>query len=105
VPLNETPELHDFYEMMPLRNSELLFYQVGLTAEEAAEALDRHFNSLKGFARWIIAQVYATVLGDPMIGCDMDFINRIKLRDIRFDPEQIRADYPTPGGKGEMVVA
>jgi len=99
------PELHDFYEMLPLRNSELLFYQVGLTREEATEVLERQFNSLKGFARWIVAQVYSTVLGDPMIAMNTEFINGIKLRDIRFDPEQMRAEYNSPGKKSEMAVA
>jgi 2-polyprenyl-6-methoxyphenol hydroxylase-like FAD-dependent oxidoreductase len=105
VPGNVAPELHDFYEMMPLRNSELLFYQVGLTREEATEALERQLNSLKGFARWIVAQVYATVLGDPMIGMDTGFIKSIKLRGVRFDPDQMRAEYSSHGKKGEMAVA
>jgi hypothetical protein len=99
------PELHDFYEMMPLRNSELLFYQVGLTREEATEVLERQFNSLKGFARWIVAQVYSTVLGDPMVALDAEFINGIKLRDIRFDPSQMRAEYHSAGKKREMALA
>ena len=105
VPASVTPELHDFYEMMPLRNSELLFYQVGLTREEATEALERQFNSLKGFARWIVAQVYATVLADPMIGMDTEFTNSIKLRNIRFDPQQMLTEYRSHGKKGEMAVA
>ena len=94
--------------MSPLRQSELLFYQVGVTREEAMDALERQFISLKGFARWIIAQVHAAVLDDPMIACDMDFINAIKLRDIRFDPEQMRMDYQATAKKtkkGDMVVA
>jgi len=41
--------------MMPLRNSELLFYQVGLTPAEAMESLERR-HSLKEFARWIVAR-------------------------------------------------
>jgi 2-polyprenyl-6-methoxyphenol hydroxylase-like FAD-dependent oxidoreductase len=105
VPPGVAPELHDFYEMTPLRNSELLFYQVGLTREEAADALERQFNSLKGFARWIVAQVYSTVLADPMIGMDTEFIKSIKLRDIRFDPQQMRADYSSGRKKTEMVSA
>ena len=100
VPAETAPTLNDFYEMMPLRNSELLFYQVGLTPAEAMDALERQFNSLKGFARWIIAQVHATVLGDPKIGMNAEFIAGIKLRDIHFDPEEIRA-----GKKMEMVTA
>ena len=91
VPAETEPTLNDFYEMMPLRNSELLFYQVGLTPAEATDALERQFNSLKDFARWIIAQVHATVLGDPKLGMNAEFIAGIKLRDIRFDPEEMRA--------------
>jgi hypothetical protein len=105
----DTAPIHqDFYEMSPLRQSELLFYQVAVTREEAMEALERQFVSLKGFARWIIAQVHAAVLDEPMIACDMDFINTIKLRDIRFDPEQMRVDYHTTikkTEKSDMVVA
>ena len=86
--------------MTPLRNSELLFYQVGLTAAEASDALERQFDSLKGFARWIVAQVHATVRGDPKIGMNSEFIAGIKLRDLRFDPEEMRA-----GKKREMVTA
>jgi 2-polyprenyl-6-methoxyphenol hydroxylase-like FAD-dependent oxidoreductase len=99
------PVMTDFYELMPLRQSELLFYQVGLTREEALEVLDRHFNSLKGFARWIIAQVYSAVLDDPTVGCDTDFIAAIKLRDIRFDAPRMRANYEAVSKKNETVVA
>jgi 2-polyprenyl-6-methoxyphenol hydroxylase-like FAD-dependent oxidoreductase len=100
VPAETAPTLNDFYEMMPLRNSELLFYQVGLTPAEAMDSLERQFNSLKGFARWIVAQVHATVLGDPKIGMDTEFIAGVKLRDLKFDPEAIRA-----GTKKEMATA
>ena len=85
--------LKDFYEMEPLRESEKLFYQVGLTREEAMDTIDMQFNRLKGFARWIVAQVCATVLGNPELGSDTAFIERIRLREIAFDPERIRADY------------
>jgi 2-polyprenyl-6-methoxyphenol hydroxylase-like FAD-dependent oxidoreductase len=106
APADKAPVMNDFYEMTPLRQSELLFYQVGLTREEAIEALDRQFNSLKDFARWIIAQVYSAVLDDPAIGCDAAFIASIKLRDIRFDAPQIRSGYGTAAAKkSEMVVA
>jgi flavin-dependent dehydrogenase len=100
VPAETTPMLNDFYEMTPLRQSELLFYQVGLTPAEAMDALERQFNSLKDFARWIVAQVHATVLGDPMLGTNAEFIAGIKLRELRFDPEEMRT-----GKKREMVSA
>ncbi len=105
APADASPMMNDFYEMAPLRQSELLFYQVGLTREEAVDALNRQFMSLKGFARWIIAQVYSIVLDEPMLACDADFIAAIKLRDIRFDPQRMRSDYEAAARKSEMVVA
>jgi len=99
------PELHDFYEMMPLRNSELLFYQVGLTREEATEVLERQFNSLKGFARWIVAQVYATVLADPMIGMNTDFITVSIARPPLRSRPNCGAEYGLHSKKSEMAVA
>src|SRR6185436_18299615 len=74
LPPERTAAVNDFYEMIPLRESEKLFYKVGLTREEAMEALEGQFNSLKGFARWIVAQVHATVLGDPTLAEDAEFI-------------------------------
>ena len=47
----------DFYSIEPLRMSEKLFYEVGLTNEQAEDALDMHVDRLREFARWIIAQV------------------------------------------------
>ncbi len=102
-PADSAPTMNDFYEMTPLRQSELLFYQVGLTREEVVEALDRQFNSLKGFARWIIAQVYGAVLDDPMIGQDAGFVAGLKLRDIRFDPSEMRAAWEAAMKKDEMA--
>jgi flavin-dependent dehydrogenase len=91
LPRDTAPLVNDFYEMIPLRESEKLFYQIGLTTEEAMDALERQFISLKEFARWIVAQVYSVVLGDPELASDNQFIAGIKLRDLRFDPTEMRA--------------
>lgn len=92
--LRETkPMVNDFYEMPWLRESEKLFYQAALTPEEAMDVLEKHFASLKEFARWIVAQVYATVLGEPAIATDQEFIDRVKLRDINFDIEKMRMEW------------
>lgn len=103
LPGDAAPVHQDFYEITPLRQSELLFYQVGLTREEAMEALERQVTALKGFARWIVAQVTASVLGDPAIARDAEFIDGIKLREIRFDPERMRADYRAAVIKSDMA--
>src|SRR5262249_23724205 len=99
LPPDPAPGLNDFYEMPLLRQSEQLFYQVGLTPAEAIEVLDRHFHNLNEFARWIVAQVHGAVLNDPEIGSSVEYIGAIKLRNLRFDPEAIRA------GRKEMATA
>lgn len=95
LPPERTAAVNDFYEMIPLRESEKLFYKVGLTREEAMETLEAQFARLKEFARWIVAQVHATVLGDPLLAEDAEFIAGIKLRALHFDPEQIRSGKQT----------
>ena len=40
-----------------------------------------------------------------MIGLDTEFINGIKLRDIRFDPEQMRMDTATARTKARWPSA
>ena len=92
-PREQQPEVNDFYEMPWLRESEKLFYQVGLSREEAMEAMDKQFASLREYARWIVAQVYATVLGKEEIRTDQAFIDRVRVRDLEFDPERMRAIY------------
>jgi len=39
-----------------------------------------------------------------MIGMNTEFINGIKLRDLRFDPDQMRAEYGLHSKKSEMAV-
>ncbi|MEX2262348.1 MAG: hypothetical protein WD696_10370 [Bryobacteraceae bacterium] len=96
------PYLNDFYEMHPLRDSEKLFYEVGVTREEAMDVLERHAARLKEFARYIVAHVYASTLGDKKVLLNAAFIASIKLRDFRFDPEEIRAAYEPFADSAEM---
>lgn len=103
VPPETEPGMNDFYEMPWLRESEKLFYKVGLTREEAIEALDTHFHNLREYARWIVAQVYATVLGKPEVGGDAAFQERIRLRELAFDPEKMRLEYEAMQPRPEAV--
>lgn len=83
----------DFYDMEPLRSSEKLFYEIGLTLEEAEDQLDKHFERMKEFARHILAHVYAVVLGDKRALLNAPFIASLKLRSTTFDPARMRQDY------------
>ncbi|MFN0167333.1 MAG: NAD(P)-binding protein [Bryobacteraceae bacterium] len=104
---NAAPEtevgMNDFYEMPWLRDSETLFYKVGLTREEVLDVLDMHFQNLRDFARWIVAQVYATVLGNPEIGQDMAFREKIRVREVMFNPEKMRMEYLAMSAIAETV--
>jgi len=83
----------DFYRMCPLRESEKLFYEVGLSQAEIENVFDMHFTRLKEFARYIITHVYASVLGDKRVLTNAPFIASLKLRTMTFDAERMRADY------------
>jgi len=83
----------DFYDMVPLRMSEKLFYEIGLTVPEAEDVLDMHVERIKEFARHILAHVYAVVLGDKRVLLNAPFIASLKLRDTSFDPARMREDY------------
>jgi flavin-dependent dehydrogenase len=99
---SEKRTLVDFYQMRPLRESETLFYEVGLTQEEAEMVLEKHVDRLKEFARWIIAHVHAVVLDDPAVLRNASFVRSLKLRETVFDPEKMRAAYAPHAGCSEI---
>jgi len=87
------PCCFDFYELCPLRESEKMFYQVGLSREEADQVLEGHLVRLKEFARYILAHVHAVVLGDRRVLTNSPFVSSLKLRDTVFDVDRMRAAY------------
>ena len=96
------PNLFEFYDMAPLRDAEKLFYQAGLQPQEAIEVLDRHLARLQEFARYIIAHVYSTVLGNRDVLTNAPFVASLSLRKTVFDPEQMNADYAVYAGAPEV---
>lgn len=83
----------DFYDMEPLRMSEKLFYEVGLTAEEAERLLEMQLERMREFTRYILAHVHAVVLGDKRVLLNAKFVAALKLRETVFDPEAMREAY------------
>lgn len=100
--LPEEPAHVDFYDMEPLRMSEKLFYEIGLTVAEAEDVLDMHVERIKEFARHILAHVYAVVLGDKRVLLNAPFVSGLKLRDTSFDPARMREDYARHAGSNEI---
>jgi flavin-dependent dehydrogenase len=83
----------DFYDMEPLRMAEKLFYEVGLTGDEAERVLEQHLDRLKEFARYILVHVHAVVLNDKRVLLNAAFAASLKLRDTVFDPARMREAY------------
>jgi hypothetical protein len=48
---------------------------------------------MREFARYIYAHVYAVILGDKRVLQNDAFIRSLKLREVKFDPDTMRADY------------
>ena len=88
--------------MAPLRESEKLFYEAGLSAEEALDVADHHVIRLREFARYILAHVHASVIGDRAVLTNAPFIRSLKLSGTEFDPEQMKAAYAPYSEASEM---
>ena len=92
----------DFYDLEPLRMSEKLFYEIGLTTEEAEDRIEHHVEKMKEFARYILAHVYAVVLGDKRVLLNKPFVASLKLRETVFDPERMKETYARFADSNEM---
>jgi len=64
--------------------------------------VDNHLTSLQEFARYIITHIYASVLGNREALTNAPFIASLKLKETRFDPEEMRAAYAPYAGSTEM---
>jgi hypothetical protein len=98
----DAPNLIDFYGMVPLRESEKLFYEAGLSAEEALDVADRHVIRLREFARYILTHVCASVIGDRAVLTNAPFIRSLNLTNTEFDPERMTAAYAPYSDAVEM---
>ena len=87
------PVQFDFTQIGPLKKSETLFYQVGVSAESALDLLDEHLASLKEFARYIVAHVASRVVGQKALLTNRAFIETIRLNQFSFDPETMRRSW------------
>jgi len=96
------PRFFDFYDMKPLDDAEKLFYQAGLTPKEAIGVIDGHLDRLEEFARYIVAHIHASVLGEPKLLLNAAFLRQMKIRKSVFDPEAMRQAYAPYADSMEM---
>ena len=100
-PLGE-PISFDFTQIGPLTKSQMLFYQVGISADEALDLLDEHLASLKELARFCIAHVASRVLGQKAVLTNRAFVESIRLNQFSFDPEKLNANWARVAAQPEQ---
>jgi 2-polyprenyl-6-methoxyphenol hydroxylase-like FAD-dependent oxidoreductase len=87
------PVFFDFTEVGALNLAEACFYKVGVSSEEAKQALDGQLVNLEALVRWIVAYLSSVVIGVPEAASNAAFVAGFDLDDLRFDPEEIRARW------------
>jgi len=89
-------------EMAALFEAEKTFYRVGVSVEEARLVLDEQLSNLKEMARFFVAHISASVVGDERALTNRTFVEGIELDRFTFDPEQICERYAACEGDGEL---
>ncbi|MDA1013428.1 MAG: hypothetical protein O3A00_03120 [Planctomycetota bacterium] len=95
------PICHDFTALAPLARAEKMFYEVGVTPDEAKNILDEQLIGLTEFARFIVAYIHSIVLGDERIMTNRPFIEAIDFKTIEFDVEAMKAEWDRHSGSFE----
>jgi hypothetical protein len=87
-----------------------MFYEVGVSVEEARKLLTRQVENLEELARFIAAHVASVVLDDPAVVSDRRFVEGLDPAALVFDPEaftrewaQCRAERPDEGTAGATM--
>jgi len=84
------PVLFDFASFDPLKKSQELFYQVGLTPQECANTLKRQMANIEQMALFVAAHIYSVVLDDDSILAAKNFAEIINVEKLEFDPDKMR---------------
>lgn len=85
----------DFTDIKPLADAEKTFYRVGVSIDEARQVLDEQLANLKEMARFVAAQICASVLDDVRVLTNRRFVESLDITRLHFDPEAIRENYMT----------
>lgn len=83
----------EFTDIKPLAQAEQTFYRIGVSVEESRRVLDEQLTNLKEMARFIAAQICASVLGDMRVLSNHRFVDELDITRLHFDAEAIRRSY------------
>jgi 2-polyprenyl-6-methoxyphenol hydroxylase-like FAD-dependent oxidoreductase len=87
------PVFNDFMDIGPLRAAEKVFYEVGVSVDEARRVLDHQLANLREMARFTLAYVSSVVLSDERVLTNRAFVESIDIQRYRFDPDAMRESY------------
>jgi hypothetical protein len=76
--------------------------EAGLTPAQAVDVVDRRPERLKEFARYIIAHIYASVLGSREALTNGPFVSNLSLRNTVFDPAAMKSAYAPYAGSRDV---
>jgi len=86
------PNFFDFMFLEPLKKSEELFYQVGLSGPACIKVLKNSMGNVEKLARFIAMYIYSAVLCDQELLTNKQLAETIRLDNLRFDPESMRQE-------------
>ena len=86
------PVLFDFTGFEPLKKSEELFYEVGLSAIQAIRLLREHMTNIQRLGSFIAIYIYSVVLNDESLLSNKHLIETIRIDNLRFDPNSMRQE-------------
>ncbi len=86
------PILFDFTAFEPLKKSEELFYEVGVSPVQAIRLLREHMTNIQRLGSFIAIYIYSVVLNDESLLSNKHLIETIRIDNLRFDPESMRRE-------------
>ncbi len=84
------PNFFDFMFFEPLKKSEELFYEVGISAAQCIRVLKQAMNNVERLGRFIAVYIYSAVLGDEGLLTNKALAEAIRVDSLQFDPEKMR---------------
>jgi flavin-dependent dehydrogenase len=86
------PNFFDFMFLEPLKKSEELFYEVGLSGPECIKVLKHSVANVERLSRFIALYIYSVVLADENLLMNKQLADSIRIDNLHFDPEAMRQE-------------
>jgi len=87
-----TPIFFDFMSLEPLKQSEELFYEVGLSGRECIRVLKSSMGNVERLARFVAMYIYSVVLDDAELLTSKQLAETLRIENLRFDLDSMRQE-------------